>query len=103
MQSHIFVYRPDVGSSYSLGELIFHFDLAALFGVLNAADAKNGLNIGSFFLYNVVETNIEISNLLIGSTLCKAEPVACSLVVYAKLHSAVGAKLLCYLNEVFIS
>ena len=50
-----------------------------------------------------METNIEIRYLLIGRALGERKPVACSFVVYAELHSAVGSELLRDFDEIIIS
>ena len=73
-----------------------------VFGVLYAADAEDGGNVRSFLFDDVVEANVEIGDLLVAGALCEAEPVSGSFVVDAKLHSAVGAQLLRYLDKVVV-
>ena len=70
--------------------------------MLHTADTENSLYVGCKLLYYFTGMNIEISHLLIGSTLCKREPVTCSLVVDSQLHTAECRKLLAYLFEMLV-
>ena len=102
METHVLINGPDIGGAHCVCKFLLHFDLAALFGVLNAADAEDSGNVGSFLLNDIVEAYVKVRNLLVSSALGEAEPVAGSLVVDTELHSSVGAEFLRDFNKVVV-
>ncbi len=102
VESHVFVHRPYIRLGDTLGELLFHFDLIALFGVLNAAYAGYSLDVRRVLVDNFAEPYKKVRNALIGSALRKGEPVAGRLVVDTEHHSAERTQVFCNGNKVIV-
>ena len=101
VQCHVLVHRPDVSCGNGLCELgfLFHFLLGE---ILDAADADNGLHVGSMLLDDTAGTDKKVCHFLIGAAFVEREPVARCLVVDTQEHSAEGLQILADRRQMFI-
>ena len=89
VQRHIFIDRPDIGCRNGAGEFLL-LDHFVGFGVLDAADADDRLDIRRMGTDNIAGADKELCDFRIVCALVECEPVSGRLVIDAQEHSAVG-------------
>ena len=102
VEGHILVYRPEIRLWIALCELLFHFDPAARLVFLGTACTDDSLDVWRVLVNDLAELHKKVRHALIGSPLCKGEPVPRRFVIDAYHHSAEGTQVLCDSNKMLV-